>query len=319
MRQGSRFGSTFVADERFIWSSRLPSIISSANAFTRDQTIRPFKSMLLLTLATVLAGCGVQFLYNNLDTLISSQLDDYVDLTPEQQQYFEREFEGLWRWHRAEELPRYAADLETWAEIVDDGITDTEVDQVFERMQEWWRRVGVKGRPASKDFLTRLEDSQVLEIEQAFEKENVKWEKRSKADDIEFRRRKWAKNFERLVERFTGSLDREQQEILALGSQDYQPARELWGEYRLTWQREFLALLELRDDAEVFEGQFDLVFGPQQALYSDELREAQNRNEMLTRKLVLEVLQSMHVRQVKKFKDNLAARALEFRALSQEG
>ncbi len=270
----------------------------------------------MFALTPMLAGCGVQFLYNNLDTLVTSRLDDYVELTAEQQADFEREFETLWKWHRAEELPRYATDIETWSGIVDDGITESEVDQVFERMREWWQRVEVKGTPASKDFLKRLEDSQVLEIAQSFEKENAKWAKRSKDDGRKSRQRRWAKNFERLLERFTGSLHGEQQEILRLGSQDYRPERELWGDYRLTWQREFLALLEVRSEADTFEEQFEHVFGPQQQFYGDELIEAEIQNEALTRKLVLAVLQSMDTGQVEKFKDNLAARAREFRELS---
>lgn len=276
------------------------------------------KTILLVILTPLLAGCGVQFLYNNLDTLVSRQLDDYVELTAEQEAYFEREFETLWKWHRTEELPRYAADLEQWTGFVADGVTELEVDQVFERMQDWWQRVEARSRPASMEFIKRLQDSQVMEIEQAFETENAKWQKRSEDEDTQSRRRKWAKNFERLIERFTGSLDREQREILTSGSQDYQPARERWGEYRLTWQQAFLSLLEARKDADAFDAQFDRVFGPQQQLYSSELIEAQTRNEALTRKLVLAVLQSMDAGQVEKFKDNLAARAQEFRELSVE-
>ena len=270
----------------------------------------------MLILAPLLAGCGVPFFYNNLDTLISSQLEDYVELTPEQQAYFEREFEALWTWHRAEELPRYATDLENWALLVDDGVTETEVDQAFNRMQQWWQRVETRGRPASKAFIKRLQDTQIRGIAQAFQEENAKWDKRGLGRSLESRQRRWAKNFERLLERFTGSLGRQQQEIIAFASKDYRPAHELWDEYRLRWQQEFLALIEMRHDPEAFERQFDLVFGPQQQLYSHELIEAQTHNETLARKLVLAVLQSMNASQVERFKNKLSARAQEFRKLS---
>lgn len=275
--------------------------------------------LLPFALAPLLTGCGVQFLYNNFDTLITSQLEDYVELTPEQQAYFESEFEALWQWHRAEELPRYATDLENWAGLVDDGVTDSEVDQVFDSMQGWWQRVEARGKPATKAFIKRLNDSQIYEIAQAFQDENAKWDKRYKDRSLELRQRRWAKNFERLLERFTGSLGRQQQGILAVASQDYQPVREYWREYRLLWQQAFLTLLESRHDAAPFEAQFDLVFGAQQRLYSDELIEAQVQNETLTRRIVLAVLQSLDESQVEKFKNTLAARAQEFRELSREG
>ena len=272
---------------------------------------------MLVTLAPILTGCGVQFLYNNLDTLVASQLDDYVRLTPEQQAYFDREFQALWRWHRAQELPRYAQDLETWAEFVGDGVTDTEVEHAFSRMRDWWQRVETKGKPASRAFLMRLEAYQVREIAEAFEQENVEWDERGEEDSVESQRRRWAKNFERLLERFTGSLGRQQQDILALGAQEYRPARALWGQYRLVWQREFLSLLAARHDASAFEARFERVFGPQQELYDDALIEAQAHNEALARRLVLAVLQSLNDRQLRKFERELVERAQEFRDLAE--
>ena len=71
---------------------------------------------LILLLALANTGCGVGFFYNNLDRLVRWELDSVLAMTPDQEAFFEAEFAALWRWHRTEELPRYAEDLDRWAE-----------------------------------------------------------------------------------------------------------------------------------------------------------------------------------------------------------
>ncbi len=65
------------------------------------------------------AGCGIGLLYNNLDRLVRWELDGILAMTPDQQAFLETEFAALWRWHRTEELPRYADDLDRWAALFD--------------------------------------------------------------------------------------------------------------------------------------------------------------------------------------------------------
>lgn len=272
----------------------------------------------LLILANLLAGCGVQFFYNNLDSMVRMQLEDYIELTESQEAFFEAEFASLWTWHRQEELPQYAADLDDWARLADDGIIDSEIDQAFTTMQAWWQRVEAKGTPSAMELLIRLEDSQVQELEEAFAELNVKREKRMKRLDVEDRRRRWAKNFERLLERFTGSLDTAQKQYLKRGAERYRPASALWREYSLAWQKEFLSLLRVRHDAEAFANGYAYVFGPQEALYSEELKAAQAHNEALSKVLILSVLDSMKELQRERFRETLAKRARELRELAAE-
>ena len=61
--------------------------------------VNPARLILLLALALSLSACGVQFLYNNLDSIARVELGTYIDLTQEQEAYFGQEFAKLWRWH----------------------------------------------------------------------------------------------------------------------------------------------------------------------------------------------------------------------------
>ncbi len=286
-------------------------------------TLTLFNRILLLTLPLGLAGCGVSFFYNNLDSLVASRLDDFIAFTPNQEAHFEQEFDKLWDWHRSTELPLYASDLERWTQLIDDGVSAADVEQVFTAAEGWWRRIETRSRPISKALVERIKDDQIPEVRQGFDKANAKWDKRTQRRSDEWRQRRWARNFTRLMKRFIGPLDREQKDLVELASRKYQPARAAWRDYRLRWQQEFLTLLESRRDASAFDAAFDTAFerlsGSQELLYSEDLRRVRSENEALTKSLVLDVLRSMDTRQIEKIQGVLAARAEEIRELSQEG
>lgn len=266
--------------------------------------------------ALALSGCGVQFFYNNLDGLAKYELGRYVDMTPSQQAAFDAQFQSLWLWHRSEELPKYASEIERFAGAVDDGVTDTLLERAYTTMQGWFQRVSTKGAPAARDFLKSLGDAQVGEVAQAFEKENEKWARRDADDSLEDRQKKWRRNVERLLKRFLGALDAEQRQRLVDASADYQPARELWGEYRLRWQGEFLRLLEIRGSNEAFDVQYARVFGAQEPLYGERLIRIEQHNRTLTMALLLAVLESMDDKQTARLKERLGGWAEDFRELS---
>ena len=274
-------------------------------------------SLLLLIALVALAGCGVQFFYNNLDAFIESALEGYIDLTPEQEALFERELEALWRWHRREELARYAEDLERFSANVARGVKPDDLDQAFETTQGWWQRIARGGTPAAKRFIKLLDDAQVDLIPTRFAEENERADKRAARRSHEDWQDRWGKNFRRIIERFTGTLTREQRALLAKGASEYRPEREARVEYRLRWQAEFLKLLNARRDDDAFDAQFETVFGPQQGFYSRGLIEAQAHNQALTRRVVLEVLASLSDEQVKRLRTRLADYAEDMRELSR--
>ncbi len=131
-------------------------LLTSNTTTTQAIPIYPARLILLLALALSLSGCGVQFLYNNLDSIARVELGTYVDLTQEQGAYFEQEFAKLWQWHREVEMPGYAGALEGWALLTHGGVTREEIDLALGTMQGWWLRVEAKGMPAAVELLRSL-------------------------------------------------------------------------------------------------------------------------------------------------------------------
>lgn len=63
--------------------------------------------VIVLIVILFISGCTVRTAYNYLDWYLAWQVDDYVELTDEQEQQFDRVVDEFIVWHRQQELPRY--------------------------------------------------------------------------------------------------------------------------------------------------------------------------------------------------------------------
>ena len=172
--------------------------------------------------------------------------------------------------------------------------------------------------PAAVELLRSLEDSKVTHIAEVLEKENAKQEKRIEKRTPEERQRRWRKNFQSLLENFTGRLGSQQQQVLITADGRYRAVPELWHEYSLRWQREFLSLLEERRNKETFDPGLERIFGPQEPYYREALIEAQAHNEALSKELLVALLASLNEAQLERFSETLSDRARDFRELAAE-
>ena len=73
--------------------------------------------MFLLFAIFCLGGCSTKFAYNNIDWLIYWYIDDYIELTPKQEQAFDEKLSGWLEWHKQQELPQYLSHID---ELVSD-------------------------------------------------------------------------------------------------------------------------------------------------------------------------------------------------------
>ena len=73
--------------------------------------------------AGLTSGCGTKWSYDHADWLIAREVDDLADLDGAQEEWLAKRLDAHHRWHRAEELPAYAAFLEGMADRVGDGLS----------------------------------------------------------------------------------------------------------------------------------------------------------------------------------------------------
>ena len=275
------------------------------------------RQALIALLALANAGCGVGFFYNNLDSLVRWELGDVLEMSAEQEAFFEAEFTALWRWHRSEELPRYADDLDHWAERLGGGATtQADIEALFVTLEGWWLRLEAKGTPFAAEFLRNLNDGQVAALAEALEESNADWEKQEKGKPIDAVRRAWRKDFEDILKPFTGRLTDQQRALVAEAAERYQPERELWTDYRRRWQQDLFALLERRHEADRFTAGFQRLVKEQKAYYGERFAEVEAANEALVMSALVAVLNQALPKQRQRLRDTLTDRAKELRTLA---
>ncbi|HSQ72702.1 MAG TPA: DUF6279 family lipoprotein [Rubrivivax sp.] len=202
------------------------------------------KGAIIGFLALVLMGCGAARLgYSNGPTLVWWWLDGYADFSREQAPPIERGIERWFDWHRATQLPAYAALL---AELGPAVIEPTSTAQVC----RWQTRVREALDPAleraielAAELLPDLSEAQFRHIELRYAKGNDELRSDFLQPDPAERAQESVRRTVERAERLYGRLDEPQRRVIAAGvaASPFDPER--WLADRLRRQRDTLELL----------------------------------------------------------------------------
>ncbi|MBT8064882.1 MAG: hypothetical protein KJN94_07665 [Gammaproteobacteria bacterium] len=110
------------------------------------------------------AGCTASFTYNRLDWLIPWWVDDYVDLTRDQRRELRTQLEPALRWHREEELNRYAAILDRIEADLESGVTPHDVRDWLDDIIAAAERAEARMLEVALDFGDSVTDEQVAQF-----------------------------------------------------------------------------------------------------------------------------------------------------------
>ncbi len=271
-----------------------------------------------LVVLTALAGCTVQMAYNHLDRLARWSLDDYVRLNDDQQQLFDARFEALWRWHRHDQLPRYADFLESLPARLDDGVSDSELEAMAAQFITWAGEIEDRALPPAAEVLATLTDAQVNDLAAALERRNHEVAQPEAGVPVAEAQKKWAREF---ADRFTwlsGRLEPFQRAWLDGQARGYRPELLLWADYRRRWQTDFLALLADRRDAAALQARLRRLIDDRERYYGPTLTAVEAHNEALARRVSVWLLNSLSERQRQHAADRLTELAQDFRELAAE-
>ena len=85
----------------------------------------------------LIAGCNTgKLFYEYGDTVVSWQLDNYFELTTQQEEWIEERMRVHLDWHRKQELPRYRDFLIEVQNRAGDGLTMIELDEGYARLDQ---------------------------------------------------------------------------------------------------------------------------------------------------------------------------------------
>lgn len=278
-----------------------------------------FRITALALMLLAASGCSIKMLYNNADRFARWAVNDYIQMTDEQEAYFVAEADALHYWHRTRELPLYADYLESLPAKIDREVDEDGIQEIFDTLYGWWEVVEAKTLPMVTEMLLSLTDEQVARLPERLAEDNEKWSEDESGKSLEEVQESWQKEYGDTMSRFSGRLSREQKAYLEAQSVRYIPQFELWAEYRNRWQGDLLVLLhEKRRDPEQFAEAFAVLSEDRERYYGEELTAVFDANEALATEITAWLLNNLTDRQRERFQEKLGELATAFRELAAE-
>jgi len=204
------------------------------------------KYFVLLSLLFFLEGCNsAKVFYSYGDFLISWQVDNYFDLTNEQEVWVEEKIISHLDWHRKKELPNYKIFLVEIQEFARNGLVMKDLDMSFSNIEKKRNSIFERITPDIALFLTKLSADQINYFENKLLEKNTELKDNIENDHDRLKERK--KYFIEQMEDWFGELSKKQ--ILKLSElQDqwykdtaYRSKERM--EFRLKSQKQFLTIL----------------------------------------------------------------------------
>ena len=203
--------------------------------------------VILLAFTVVLPGCSAnRFLYNRADTFIRWVIDDYVDLTTEQQKQFDAGLDGLLDWHRRNELPLYREFILSSLDALEDGVTMDEAVLISDAFDEAANRLQVQLVDLLLKSAEGLTGSQIQDFLDELDRQQGEYaQERLVRDDIEYADDA-ANSLRRLAKRLLGRLNDDQKALIQSRSTELMRIDRLWHEDRSIWGAKLRTILESR-------------------------------------------------------------------------
>lgn len=186
-------------------------------------------------------GCSLGLVYNYADWLALWRLDGYFDLTSSQKRFLGARLTRILERHRAEALPKYRDALVALQDALHDGLTEAEVDWVFDAYTELRKDLFELLVEDGAEFLASVDERQLRYLARRFERENRELAERL-ALEPETRLAERASDTLEWLEDWLGPLSAEQEARVRTMSLALPDTLAAWLDYRRDRQRMFLAL-----------------------------------------------------------------------------
>jgi len=210
------------------------------------------KYFILFYLLLFLVSCSTtKIFYNYGDFIVVWQVDNYFDLTSEQEKWIEDKMILHLEWHRKEELPKYKNFLIDIQKRSTDGISMGELNEAFSRYEAKRDRVFERLTPDVALFLTKISPYQINYLEKKIAQDNEDMQENFESPQEQLKERR--KKFFEQMEDWFGELSEDQ--ITKLN--DWQKEWDNDSHYssidriqsRLKSQSQFLSLLRTNSDS----------------------------------------------------------------------
>lgn len=280
---------------------------------------RLLKNLITVFVLSCLLACSSnRLVYNYLDWVITWYVDDYVKLSSQQDDYYERQLDKLLDWHRSDQLLLYAQFIEVLMLDIDRPVDMDILVERKETLREFMRVLMKRAAPDCIKLLLWLDPDQ----RQAFYEAGIKKQKRFEEKYLDEpkidRNKRLYKRMEKILKRFIGRPTDEQERIVKNWVDKLTPVTFLWLENRLNVMNTMEKMLEANDtDTEKYRQLYQLLVEPE-SQWSTAYSQSVRQNESHTLEMLLEIHGCMSEKQKKHIHDTLSRLKKDFEHLAEE-
>jgi 3-methyladenine DNA glycosylase AlkC len=183
---------------------------------------RIVRNLAVLAAALLLAACtftrlaytNAALAYDNAAPMLTWVVGDYVDLSGEQKEWVRQRLRKALDRHRQRELPQYRALLRYALQRADAPFSEADVEHMHDEVRDCYHRTLEYILPDAAELLSQLDADQVRYLQDKLDEDSRKYQRESKKDRLDERRRKEAAKFVEHIESWVGDLSHEQEELV---------------------------------------------------------------------------------------------------------
>ena len=278
------------------------------------KALRALLAVLVISVST--SGCTTKLAYDFLDWGLYWELKDYVKFTRDQRLLVKDEISQLIDWHRSEELPQYADQLEKLSKELKSGITVEQLEESYNNLRDSWQRIVIKTLPATVDIISNLNDEQVNDFfEMLIEKEGDDAKKIEKGTNARTLKKREAYVSKKIVG-VIGKLNEDQKSLIAQWALSMKPTKELSLAQAIQWRTRMQTVLAERHNKQQLENNLMVLFANPDQLRSASYRRVIEKNKRLIMQLLFDLNQTLTKQQRSKLVKKLQSYINDFRDLS---
>ena len=278
------------------------------------RALRALLAVLVISVST--SGCTTKLAYDFLDWGLYWELRDYVKFTRDQRFRVKDEISQLIDWHRSEELPQYADQLEKLSKELKSGITVGQLEESYNNLRDSWQRIVIKTLPAAVDIISNLTDEQVNDfLKMLIEKEGDDAKKIEKGTHVRTVKKREAYVSKKIVD-VIGKLNEDQKSLIAQWALSMKPTQELSLAQAIQWRTRMQTVLAERHNEQQMEDNLMVLFANPEQLRSASYRRVIEKNKRLIMQLLFDLNRTLTNQQRSKLIKKLQSYINDFRDLS---
>jgi hypothetical protein len=278
------------------------------------KALRVLLAVLVISMSA--SGCTVKLAYNFLDWGLYWELKDYVKFNQDQRLFVKDEISQLIEWHRSDELPKYADQLEELSIGLESGMTVEQLEATYDSLRDSWRRIVIKTLPAAIDIISNLNDQQINDFfEMLIEKEGDDAKDIERGTNIRTVKEREDYVSEKLVDAI-GQLNKEQKALIAQWARSIESTKEFSLAQAIQWRTRMQVVIAERTDTQQLEKNLMVLLANPDQLRSASYRRVIEKNKHRVVQLLFDLNETLTNQQRSKLVKKLEGFIEDFRDLS---